>query len=200
MKPAVVVVLIMALMTAGSQSPYFSPDGERFETGGFRTTDGHLVPYRIRLLPVSSFPGLPHGLASRLERMRCMIPQSFEARAPENVVEGAFRAPGSSDWAVLCSVDHATTLYVFFDGQYDNPASLRSQPDTLWLGAEPGSSVYGSAWGIALRDAASLSEFRQLHGMADIDHDGIEDAHLEHSSTVHYWNSGRWLDLSSGHG
>ena len=81
---------------------------------------------------------MPPLVAAELTRRLCMIPQSFEARQPENVIHGAFHAPGSSDWAVLCSTGGVTTLYVFFAGQFEAPIALRSQPDSTWLGAEPG--------------------------------------------------------------
>jgi hypothetical protein len=200
MNATTVAVLFAGLLAAGWQSAAPSPStaGERVETGQFRSDDGRQESYRIRLLPVSSFPQMPDLVASQLERMHCMIPQSFEAQQPENVIEGAFRAPDSTDWAALCSVDGTTTLYVFFAGHYNHPESLRSQADTLWLGAEPGSTVYGSAWGIAVRRAADLRALRALHRAAEFDHDGIEDAHLERSATVHYWQAGQFLALS-GH-
>jgi hypothetical protein len=167
------------------------------ESGRLKMPDGHQESYRIRLLPVASFPDLPPAVAAQLEQMGCMIPQTFEAQQPENVIQGAFRAPDSRDWAALCSVENRTTLYVFFAGRYDSPESLRSQADTLWLGAEPGSSVYASAWGIGVRNAADLRESRQWHGAAHFDHDGIEDARLERSATVRYWQAGKWLVLGN---
>lgn len=170
---------------------------ERLESGTLQMPGGRREVYRIRLLPVASFPDLPTEVAARLDRFGCMIPQTFEAQQPENVIQGAFRAPNSQDWAALCSVDGRTTLYVFFAGQYDSPEPLRSQADTLWLGAEPGSSVYGSSWGIAVRNAADLRESHQWRGIAHFDHDAIEDARLERSATVHFWQAGKWLALGS---
>lgn len=200
MNAPTVAALCAGLMLAGGQSAVSPPAtaGERVETGRFRAADGHEESYRIRLLPVSSFPQLPEQVAAQLERMHCMIPQTFEAQQPENVIEGAFHAPGSSDWAALCSVDGTTTLHVFFAGHYDTPEPLRSQADTLWLGAQPGSSIYGSAWGIAVRRAGDLRASRSLHVSGNIEHDGIEDAHIEHSATVHYWQAGKWQTLG-GH-
>jgi hypothetical protein len=129
-----------------------------------------------------------------------MIPQSFEAKQPENVIHGAFRAPGSSDWAALCSSQGTTTLYVFFAGQFESPIALRSQSDSAWLEAEPGSSIYGSSWGIAVRSAAELRASPQLHRGATLDHDAIDDARLERSLVVHYYQAGRWLDLNRSDG
>jgi hypothetical protein len=173
------------------------PTAERIETGRVTVAPGDVLEYRIRLLPLASFPALPAPVAAQLYRHGCMIPQSFEAREPENVIHGAFRGSGSDDWAVLCSVSGTTTLYVFFAGQYDAPLALRSQPDTAWLGTEPGGSIFSSAWGIALRHSTELRaypEFRRLHA----DHDGIEDARLERSSIIHYCDDGKWIVVDAG--
>lgn len=144
--------------------------------------------YRIRLLPVSSYPQLPATIAQQLTEKGCMIPQTYEAREPENVIHGAFEREGSSDWAVLCSVNRVTTLYVFFQSDLSHAIALRRQPDSQWLGVE-WSLDYGSAWGIAARPA------RLMPSKARADHDGIEDAFVEQSSTVHYFQNGRWMSF-----
>jgi hypothetical protein len=199
---AAVAALMSGLIAAGWQSSPLHPvqdvNTERIERGEIQAPGGpagDVVRYRIRLLPVASFPDLPAAIGDQLSRRQCMIPQSFEAQAPENVIHGSFRTSGSDDWAALCSVDASTILYVFLGGQFDAPIALRSQPDTAWLGAEPGASVFGSGWGIAVCSAATLRASRQMHGAATFDHDGIEDARLERSATVRYWQDGKWLDL-----
>jgi hypothetical protein len=141
--------------------------------------------YRIRLLPVSSFPQLPPGVALQLLKKGCLIPQTYEAHEPENVIHGSFEKKGSNDWAALCSVNRITTLYVFFQSALDHPISLRHQPDNEWLGVE-WSLDYGSAWGIARRPPHLI----QPKGTAD--HDGIDDAFVEKSTTVHYFENGHW--------
>lgn len=206
MNPAVAAALLSGLLatvlpaaSGQAASPGFvaGPENtEQFEQGQLQSPGGDILSYRIRLLPVASFPNLPPAVAAQLRSRRCMIPQTFEAQAPENAIEGSFRATGSSDWAVLCSVSGTTTLYVFLAGQFDAPVALRSQPDTAWLGADPGSSTFGSGWGIAVRSASNLRASRQMHGAADFDHDGIEDAHLERSATVHYCQDGHWRALT----
>jgi hypothetical protein len=196
----VVAAVVSGLLAAGWQtSPtQFSPDSnlEHVEQGRLPSAGGG-VSYRIRLLPLTSFPEMPSPVMIQLSRRGCMVPQSFEAQAPENVIHGSFQTPGSSDWAALCSVGGSTTLYVFLGGQLETPIALRSQPDTAWLGAEPGSSVFGSGWGISVRSAGDLRASHQLHGAAAFDHDGIEDAHLEHSTTVRYREGSQWLALGN---
>ena len=204
MKQTAVAGILSALLTAPLQiPPPNSPPGqvpsvnaERIERGEVLSPGGDTVVYRIRLLPIASFPDLPAAVAAELSRRQCMIPQSFEAKEPENVIHGAFRASGSSDWATLCSSQGTTTLYVFFAGEFQAPISLRSQPDSAWLGAEPGSSIFGSSWGIAVHSAAELRASPDLRRGRTIDHDAIDDAHLERSLIIHYFQAGGWINLN----
>lgn len=202
--PTAVATLLFVVSRVSSVSPAAAwpdqnlvPGGERVESGSVESPGGAILHYRIRLLPPTSFPALPQPVADQLSRRQCMIPQTFEAQQPENVIQGQFRGPGSHDWAALCSSSGSTTLYVFFGGQFDAPVALRSQSDSSWLGAEPASSVYGSAWGIATLPAAEIRSSPQLRHAALIDHDAIDDAHLEHSHIIRYHQAGKWLTLNS---
>ncbi len=188
---ACIIAGLFAASNAAAQSP--APGtAERVESGQVHTPSGATGNYRIRLLPVDSFPDLPQPIAAWLRLRGCMIPQTYEAQEPENVIRGAFRAPASDDWAALCSVRGVSTLYVFFSGTYAHPVPLRSQQDSLWLGHEPGSSVLGSAWGISARSAQDLRTSAQVQPGFIIDHDGIEDTDLERSLTIRYFQSGAW--------
>ena len=182
---ALCCVLVSAAANAQAAAP---PRTEQVETG-FATIAGHPhIRYSIRLMPVSSFPQLPAVVAQQLDAKGCMIPQTFEARAPENVISGSFEKKGSSDWAALCSVHGTSTLYVFFASDLAHPIALRSQPDALWLGKEWGAD-YGSAWGIATHPARLMWPHDQY------DHDGIEDAFVEQSHVVHYFRDGHWTKM-----
>ena len=184
---------VFAAAGAGAQTaPNFNPppSTEQLETG-FTTIHGHpSVPYKIRLLPVSSFPQLPQEIVLQLDHIGCMIPQTYEAHEPENVIHGSFEKSGSSDWAALCSVKGVTTLYVFFQSDPANPIPLRHQPDSEWLGAE-WSLDYGSAWGISTMHADAMPRVDQA------DHDGIEDAFVEQSATIHYFKNGHWTAIDA---
>jgi hypothetical protein len=161
------------------------PQTEQTETGPAHLPGRPWVAYRIRLLPVSSFPQLPAPVSQQLVQKGCLIPQTYEAREPENVIHGSFEKKGSDDWATLCSVNRVTTLYVFFQSNLANPIPLRHQPDSEWLGVE-WSLDYGSAWGIATHPA------RLLQPKDSADHDGIDDAFVEKSTSIHYFENGRW--------
>jgi len=190
---ALLAVIAAIPLGAGCQSESGTATTEQIETGRVRLPGGNEVVYRIRLLPLTSFPALPAIVAAQLEERKCMIPQTYEARAPENVVRASLERKGSDDWAVLCSVNGGTTLYVFFQSALGKPVVLRHQRDTEWLGSEV-LGAYGSAWGISRRSASQI----RLPGDAghlSADHDGIEDTFVEKSSTTHYFQNGSWMNV-----
>jgi hypothetical protein len=188
---AIVLTVLLAATGAPQSPPTADTPSEKIETGRIRLSSGAEVVYRIRLLPLSSFPALPSAVSAALQQKGCMVPQTYEARAPENVIHGAFERKGSDDWAVLCSVDGSTTLYVFFQSEFATPIALRHQRDTEWLGAEI-AGLYGSAWGIARRHPSQSNHHN------NVDHDVIEDAFLEKSATLHSFQNGSWMVLDAG--
>ncbi len=195
-----VACYMFTALAAGAQVQSAAPQTEQVETGTLPANLAYpandlrelkpvsMLHYRIRLLPISSFPQLPAQVSQQLMQKGCMIPQTYEAHEPENVIHGSFEKRGSSDWAVLCSIDQVTTLYVFFQSDFANPIPLRHQPDSEWLGVE-WSLDYGSAWGISTMHADAMPRLDQA------DHDGIEDAFVEQSATVHYFKNGRWTTI-----
>jgi hypothetical protein len=204
---AVTVTAIAALIAAtmaeppliAAQSESASvPSTEQTETGRVRLPNGIEVTYRIRLLPIASFPSLPAAIAAQLNEKKCMVPQTYQARTPENVIHGALERKGSDDWAVLCSVNGATTLYVFLQSHIAAPIALRHQRDTEWLGSEV-VGAYGSAWGISLRLPAQIPAAKSgaFPDRSNLDHDAIEDADIERSSATHYFQNGTWIILES---
>jgi len=190
----VAAAVVMPLRARAQEPDQAARSAEQVETGRVRLPSGADVVYRIRLLPLASFPALPRVVAAQLDERKCMVPQTYEARAPENVVHASLERKGSDDWAVLCSVNGSTTLYVFFHSQLAVPIALRHQRDTEWLGAEM-LGAYGSAWGIARRGP---SQMRATKGSAiSVDHDGIDDAFVDKSSTTRYFEDGKWIILDN---
>jgi len=187
---AAILFFIMATYTHAQTAP----SGEQFETGQKETAHG-TRDYKIRMLPLSSFPGLPSTIVSGLNEQHCLIPQTFEARRPENVIHGEFEKRGSSDWAMLCSHDGSTKLLVFFSGAFDKPTTLAEWKDTDRMSSEKPSDDLGSAWGINTIPPDGMAHTPSVHRHGPFDHDGIEDDYLEHSSIVHYYRNGNWLAL-----
>jgi hypothetical protein len=171
---------------------------EQSESGRVHLANGTDVSYRIRLLPLASFPELPPAIFTQLNQRHCLIPQTYEARQPENIIRGAFQQKGSDDWAILCSQTGTTTLLVIYGNQPDTPIALRRQKDSDWVGSSYANNpAYGSAWGIALRRSAEIHLGDKNHPHAAADHDGIEDAFVEKSVTIHYCDNGNWITLDT---
>ena len=162
---------------------------------------GRSTPYLIRHLPVSSFPDLPAGIVDLLNRRGCTIPQTYEARRPENVVHASLEHSGSSDWAVLCSVEGMVSLLVFFDGgpvRFEGqPTVLASAVETGRLQAHPGNGVLGFNWGI---DPASPQKIHDAQiGLdkrpARLDHDALADSVVDHTTVYHFYAKSAWTVL-----
>lgn len=158
---------------------------------------GRSTPYIVRHLPVASFPRIPAGVRNGLGERGCLIPQTYEAHQPENVVHGSFEHAGSSDWAVLCSVHGTASLLVFFGSSPDHPFTLASAQETERLQAHDPTGVLGFNWGI---DAASPRQvFDAQAGIYPrppaVSHDAVADSIVEHVTEYHYYSNGAWTLL-----
>lgn len=151
--------------------------------------------YAFRMLPPDSFPDLPAAVLHDLEKRHCMVPQTYEAHAPENVIHGAFRETGSTDWAVLCSQDGTSTLLVYWNGSPSKPAEIAAQPDTDTADPHDETSILGYARGIDPASPNTINETLANRTYGPFDHDGIKDAHIEKSSVIHYFKNGTWMTL-----
>src|ERR1700722_10891142 len=145
-----IVVLITAAMVLAGDSAYGQSDSmpSAFTDKGHVSVLGREVPYVIRRLPVSSFPALPEPIAYRLEQLGCLIPQTYQAHRPENVIQASLEKAGSSDWAVLCSSGGTVKLMVFFGSAPESPVVLASEAETARLESHDLTGVLGFAWGI----------------------------------------------------
>ncbi len=170
------------------------PNSAQLVESGRIVVEGHSTPYRIRHLPVSSFPELPVGIQDQLNRRGCLIPQTYEAYHPENVVHASLERAGSSDWAVLCSVEGTASLLVFFGSRGGQPIVLVSALETERLQAYDPSGVLGFNWGI---DPASPEQVREAqYGMEPrplrLDHDALADSVVDRGTVYHFYAKNVW--------
>ncbi|WP_158752011.1 hypothetical protein [Acidobacterium sp. S8] len=151
--------------------------------------------YAFRMLPPASFAELPAPVLADLEKRRCLIPQSYEAHEPENIVHGSFRQKGSSDWAALCSRNGTTTLLIYWSGSAAKPGEIASQENTETADPHDTTNVLGYARGIDTASPTTIEETLVNKPYGPFDHDGIKDAHIEKSSVIHYFKNGTWMTL-----
>jgi hypothetical protein len=151
----------------------------------------------VRHLPVNSFPALPVSVATELRRRGCSIPQTYEAHRPENVVHASLEQAGSSDWAVLCSVEGQVSLLVFF-GDGGEPVELATAEETVRLQAHNASETLGFNWGI---DPATPEQVRQAQsGMKKLplrpDHDALADVTVDRRTVYRFYAHGAWTQIA----
>jgi hypothetical protein len=190
---AIVAVPFVNFASANAQTAPSSLD----QTGQV-SFEGRATTYRIRNLPVSSFPDLPPAIAAALTSRGCVIPQTFEARQPENVIHGSFERPGSTDWAALCAVKSDVSLLVFFAGTSpDSPVTLDTVACLRRLA--PHAGELGFDWGIdpasphRVHDAqASMS-----HRPPPPDHDAVAETTIDRGTIYHLYRNGAWQTVST---
>jgi hypothetical protein len=165
--------------------------------------DGRAAQYVIRHLPVSSFAQLPVAVAKALDERGCMIPQTYQAHRPENVIEASLERPGSRDWAVLCSAGGTVSLMVFFgsavEGGVAKAQVIESAMETERLQAHGGvGGVLGFNWGI---DPATPEQVHEAQAGMDrrparVDHDALADTLVDHHTVYHFYTKGAWVVLA----
>ena len=162
---------------------------------GHALVAGREIPYLIRNLPVNSFPEIPPAIVNTLNNRGCLIPQTYQAHRPENVIHGSFERPGSVDWALLCSVKGYVSLLIFFaDGSPAEPIVLATASNSDRLQPHDLSGQLGFNWGI---DQASPQRIRDAqaamaHHPAALDHDCIADSMLDSKTVYHLYRDGAW--------
>jgi hypothetical protein len=172
-------------------------DAVQLTESGQITVAGHSTAYRIRRLPISSFPDLPDGVADLLNQRGCLIPQTYQAHRPENVIHASLERPGSSDWAVLCSAQGTVSLLVCFASNPSQLLVLASAPETQRLQAHDLTGVLGFNWGI---DPASPKHIHEdqigmEHRPPLLDHDALADSIIEVHTVYHFFSRDAWTVL-----
>jgi hypothetical protein len=189
--------LAMGAVAAPGQSALIQPEPQLTESGKI-VVAGRSTPYLIRHLPVSSFPELPSEIQESLNRRGCLIPQTYEAHHPENVVHARLERAGSSDWAVLCSVKGAVSLLVFFTSgaspSFGQPVVLESARETQRLQAHEPGGVLGFNWGIDTATPGQVHEAQAglEHRKPWLDHDALADSTLDHRTVYHFYVKNAW--------
>jgi hypothetical protein len=185
------------MMSAMVQQP--DADSQQLVESGQIAVAGQQAQYIIRRLPVNAFPELPDGVIEQLNQRECLIPQSYQAHHPENVVQASLERAGSSDWALLCSAEGKVSLLVFFGSAPARPAVLATVPEKERLQRHDSSGVLGFDWAIdpASPDAVRQAQSGMEHKPPRIDHDALADITIDRTTRYRFFSRGAWklLDM-----
>jgi len=190
------LALLVLLVAAGAAACLGQEiTGSQLVLSGQVRQDGRELQFRIRRLPVNAFPDLPGPVAAALEERGCLIPQTYEAHRPENVIHGSLERAGSSDWAVLCSVKGKVSLLVFFaSASPTEPVVLAERLETERLQEHDLTGVLGFNWGIDPASPGRIHEAQasMRHRPAPPDHDCVADSTIDHKTIYHLYRNGAW--------
>jgi hypothetical protein len=127
-------------------------------------------------------------------RRGCLIPQTYEAHRPENVVHASLERRGSSDWAILCSANGTVSLLVFFSSGSGAPTVLANSPEISRLQAHGASNVLGFNWGIdpATPEQVHEAQLGMHNPPARLDHDALADSVVDHNTVYRFYSQNTW--------
>jgi hypothetical protein len=195
-----IMLLAFAIHVKAQEFPasdYLTP--QQMNESGHVPVGSHSVPYLIRRLPLNAFPQLPDVVVAVLKQRGCLIPQTFDAHQPENVVHASFERPGSQDWAILCSAQGTVSLLVFFASAPEKPVTLASMLETERLQDHDLTGTLGFNWCI---DPASPQRVHDAQiGLSrrppPVDHDALADSVVDTRTVYHFFSKGKWslLDM-----
>jgi hypothetical protein len=187
-------ILALALLACEAAQMRGQGPPSQLNESGHMNVNGRMVPFFIRHLPVSSFPDVPPAITDGLIKRGCLIPQTYEAHRPENVIHGSFEKAGSADWAVLCSAGGTVSLLVFFASAPEKPETIASSPEMKRLQVHDLTGTLGFDWGIDCATPARVHEAQRgiTPRPAKLDHDAVADSVVEHGTAYHYYLKGAW--------
>jgi len=152
-------------------------------------------PAKIVRLKPAEFPQLPAAVREDLDRRGCLIPQTFAAKHPENVISGKFREGAAEDWAVLCSREGLSSVLVFWNGSAHMPDELAKSRDADSMQTYDRSGVLEYSRVIITASPSEIGKREGNKQLGPFDHDGIDDGFLAKGSVIHYFRQRQWERL-----
>ncbi len=153
----------------------------------------------IKRLPPAEFPELPTAFKAELEQAGCTIPQSGFDESRNNVIHGSFGAMGQEDWAVLCSRNGTSSIFMHWGGPVQCPSERLPQSDKNFLQGMPEGIVFSRS--IAATTSYHVYPDDDSAGVDRevlMDHDGIDDVFQGKGSTVWLCRGGAWIAFAGG--
>lgn len=151
----------------------------------------------VRLSPIV-FSQLPRKIVSYLNAQNCTVPQVFGNALPHNVIRGKFDNRKKFDWAVLCSRNRSSSIYVFLNGSTRSVKKLAASRDKDYLQTVDGDGTPGYSRMIVVADRSYILKKNREDAKKKnlrITRQGINDAFVEKASSILYFHRGRWLVL-----
>jgi hypothetical protein len=140
---------------------------------------------------------VPENVKKAIEDQGCAIPQTYIEKKPHNIIQGHFANEKSKDWAVLCSKEGKSSIFVVWEKEKPCPAILASGENKNQL-QQISSKQIGFSRYLSSASKDVILKHQQAFGgplPKKLDHQGIDDAFLEKASVTYYCEGGKWLAL-----
>ncbi len=161
------------------------------------TIDWKKAEKEIRFIKPDQVPGVPRKVVKAIESQGCEIPQSWDVRNPHNLIAGSFASRKSKDWAVLCSKNGNSSIFVVWEKEAPCPSTFAPSENRRVLQViNEGKVGYSRFLSAASKD--SILAHQQTYGgplPKNLDHQGIDDAFVPKASVTYYCEGGQWLTL-----
>lgn len=151
----------------------------------------------VRLKP-DAFPNLPEQVRTELTQGGCRVPQPREDAAgsgaeKKNVVSGHFTSAATTDWAVLCSHEKRSSIFIFRGGRSTRVDRIGERPDSQYLQVVSEGKMIGYS---RVLSVATVKQVRKHFAHAD--HEGILDSFTGKASLLWYRSGGKWMKVPAG--
>ena len=77
-------------------------------------------------------PKMPSNIVDYLEENKCLIPQSSIVKKDHNAFQIQFGRRGQKDWAVLCSKDGYSSIWIFWNSSTTNVSQFAKYSDNAF--------------------------------------------------------------------
>ena len=156
---------------------------------------------------ITDFKALPSE--NIFKEMGCSVPQvGFVNEADKNktkhesygnVIQGQFAKKGQNDWAVLCSRNNVSSIFIMWGGDVKCPSEIAKMPDKSYLQSYGDDVILFSRWIAPAHKEEIHQLYEDIEGElppVNIVHEGINNVFESKASVIHYCHNGKWLKLT----
>lgn len=152
------------------------------------------------------FQQLPARFVKQLKDHGCRIPQPnapagrpYARLRSSNVIHGHFGSAKQTDWAVVCTVEDKSTIFIYWGGRSQCTSEINVEMESRFS-SDP---VHGYSREITTatnKSIHNLFEDEKLLPPVPIRHDGIWDIYDQKEGSLDYCYEGKWLHhINGGH-
>lgn len=144
--------------------------------------------------PSANCPKMPLHIVEFLEKSDCLIPQSDYIKNTHNAFQIQFAKTGQNDWAVLCSKNGFSSIWMFWNSSIRNVSQFASYSDKDFINANGYFRVIGKDTSKPSNEE-NLKLYRNI--IPQIDTWGIDEQTADGAGVIYYLYQNQLIELKS---